>query len=66
VQAVSGACEAELFGDGYEIAELASVKRDAAAGNGFGTYSINVRRCVKGAAPHIFGALQLASQVVIP
>ena len=26
VQPVSGAREAELFGDGYEIAELASVK----------------------------------------
>jgi hypothetical protein len=25
VQPVSGACEAELFGDGYEIAKLASV-----------------------------------------
>jgi hypothetical protein len=26
VQPVSGASEAELFGDGYEIAELASIK----------------------------------------
>jgi hypothetical protein len=52
------------------LAELASVKRDSAAGDGFGnagmTYSINVWRCLKRAAPHIFGALQLASQIVVP
>jgi len=62
VQPVGGAREAELFGDGYEIAELASVKRDLVAGDGFGnagmTHSINARRGVKRAAPHIFGALQ--------
>jgi hypothetical protein len=62
VQPVSGACEAELFGDGYEIAELASVKRDSAAGEGFGNagvrHSINAQRRVKRAASHIFGVLQ--------
>src|SRR3954451_4841686 len=51
VQPVSGACEAELFGDGYEMPELASVKRDSAAGDGFGnagmTHSINVRHRVQ-------------------
>src|SRR5947209_10805207 len=62
VQPVSGAREAELFGDGYEMPELASVKRDSAAGDGLGnagmTHSINARRRVKRAAPHLFGTLQ--------
>jgi hypothetical protein len=62
VQPVSGAREAELFGDGYKIMKLASIKRDSAAGDGFEntgmTYSINAQQLVYCAAPHIFGDLQ--------
>jgi hypothetical protein len=62
VQPVSGAGEAELFGDGYEIAELPSIKCDTAVGDWLGKagtmHSINAQGRVKRAAPHILRTLQ--------